>query len=155
MTAVVGMGHHGLTVTDPDRTARFFVEVLGFRLGARVELDERFSSQVSGVEGVTIAARFLEGPGVVVELLHYRGQGPAPGRPRPSDPGSAHLALYVDELVRVVAQSTAYGWRPAGRVVEITRGPRAGGLAVYLTDADGAVVELVQRPATPSSGPLR
>ena len=150
MTAV-GLGHHGLTVTEPERTARFFVEVLGFRVGALVELDERFSSQVSGVDGVTIVARFLEGPGVVVELLHYRGQGQAAARPRPADPGSAHLALYVDELARVVAQSASYGWRPAGRVVEITRGPRAGGFAVYLTDADGAVVELVQRPATPAS----
>jgi catechol 2,3-dioxygenase-like lactoylglutathione lyase family enzyme len=150
MTAVA-MGHHGLTVTDPDRTERFFVEVLGFRPGPRVELDERFSSEVSGVDGVTIIARFLEGPGVVVELLHYRGQGPAVARPRPADPGSAHLALYVEELARVVAHSASYGWRPAGRVVDITRGPRAGGLAVYLTDADGAVVELVQRPATPEA----
>lgn len=153
MTAV-GMGHHGLTVTDPDRTARFFVDVLGFRPGARVELDEEFSSEVSGVDGVTITARFLDGPGVVVELLHYRGRGPTVGRPRPADPGSAHLALYVDALAGVVARSASYGWRPAGRVVDITRGPRAGGLAVYLTDDDGAVVELVQRPATGASHQL-
>lgn len=144
--SAVAVGHHGMTVRDPARTERFFVDVLGFRRAQRVELDRAFSSGVSGVEGATIAVQFLDGPGITVELLRYRGVSTDAVRPSPADPGSAHLALYVAGLDEIVKKAAPLGWRPAGRVMDITVGPRVGGRAVYLTDDDGAVVELVEPP---------
>ncbi|MCR1783669.1 hypothetical protein KVF89_14100 [Nocardioides carbamazepini] len=74
--SVIAVGHHGLTVGDPDRTER----------------------------------------------------------------------MLVDDLDDVLARAAGLGWRPAGRVMGITTGPRAGGRAVHLTDDDGVVVELVEPP---------
>lgn len=150
---IVAVGHHGMTVSDPARTERFFVELLGFRPGARVQLDRSFSAGVTGVDDVTIAVRFLEGPGIVVELLKYDGADPGAGPARPVDPGSAHLALHVDDLDHLVACAPALGWRPAGQVMDITTGPRVGGRTVYLTDDDGALVELVEPPVTAGQAP--
>ncbi|MCU1478632.1 MAG: hypothetical protein JWQ64_3325 [Subtercola sp.] len=144
---VQGVNHHGITVADLNRSAAFFVDVLGFARGATVELDETFSAGVTGVEGAIITVTFVEGPGITVELLQYR----APDdrmvvTARPCDVGSAHLALFVDDVEAVVDASVRAGWNLAGVIQPIVTGPRAGGKAAYLRDADGTTLELVQRP---------
>jgi catechol 2,3-dioxygenase-like lactoylglutathione lyase family enzyme len=139
--------HHGMTVASIDAALGLFVGVLGFTPSERIELDEEFSAGVTGVEGARISVVFVETPGLAVELLSYAGTADRPvHRPRPCDPGAAHLALYVDDLDAVAAAAEGAGWRLAGSVMPITTGPRKGGRAAYLTDAGGSVVELVQRP---------
>lgn len=148
MSAVEGLNHHGITVADIDRSLRFFVDVLGFDRGATVELDEEFTSTVTGVRGSTLKAVFVHGPGVDIELLQYHEPGPHPGEPlSTSRPGSAHLALFVDDIRGIVDAANAVGWAVAGAIAPIASGPRAGGHAAYLRDADGVTVELVERPA--------
>jgi catechol 2,3-dioxygenase-like lactoylglutathione lyase family enzyme len=143
------LAHHGITVRDLDRELAFFVGVLGFTASPRIDLDEEFSSGVTGIAGARISVRFLEIPGLHVELLQYDGPADRPTSVhRPSDPGAAHLALYVDDVRSVVAAAAETGWHLAGAVQPITVGPRAGGRAAYLTNRDGAVVEVVQRPTT-------
>lgn len=146
----VEFAHHGITVTDLAASAEFFREVLGLRPGPRVDLDESLSSGITGIDGAVISAVFLEGPGLTVELLQYHGpelRGTV--TTRPCDAGSAHLALYVDDVRRLVDRAAPYGWSPSGDIAPITTGPRAGGSAVYLRDRDGAVLEFVQRPRPP------
>ncbi|MCW2830769.1 MAG: Glyoxalase/bleomycin resistance protein/dioxygenase [Aeromicrobium sp.] len=144
----IELAHHGITVTALDASASFFVDVLGFEVSPRIDLDETFSAGVSGVPGALISVVFVQRPGVPVELLQYQGPSErASVTTRPCDAGSAHLALYVDDVRDVVGRAAGYGWTPLGAVQLITTGPRAGGLAVYLHDPDGAVLELVQRPA--------
>lgn len=147
-TVTVELAHHGITVTDLQASANFFAHVLGFVPGPRIDLDETFSAGVTGIPGARISVVFLEGNGIAVELLQYHGPDDrTAGRARPCDAGSAHLALYVADVRSVVERAAAHGWRPAGAVQPIVTGPRAGGLAVYLRDGAGAVLELVQRPA--------
>lgn len=144
---IEAVNHHGITVTDLDASARFFVDVLGFTRGATVDLDETFSAGVTGVPGAVIRVVFVEGPGITVELLQYLA--PADRTvvtSRPCDVGSAHLALFVDDVEGVVEASGAEGWQLAGVIQPIVTGPRAGGLAAYIRDADGVTLELVQRP---------
>lgn len=144
------LAHHGITVVDLEASSAFFADVLGFARRPRIDLDETFSSGVTGIAGARISVVFLEGPGFAVELLQYDGPPDrAQGRSRSCDAGAAHLALYVDDVVDVVRRAEPHGWRPAGAVQPINVGPRSGGLAVYLRDEAGAVVELVQRPAAP------
>lgn len=144
---VEGVNHHGITVSSVDRALEFFVGVLGFEPGATVDLDETFAAGVTGVEGARIRVAFARGPGIDVELLQYLA--PADRTKidaRPCDVGTAHLALFVDDIAAVAAASAALGWRLAGNVQPITTGPRAGGRAAYLRDGDGTTIELVERP---------
>jgi catechol 2,3-dioxygenase-like lactoylglutathione lyase family enzyme len=150
---IEGVNHHGITVSDLDRSLEFFVGVLGFEPGPTVDLDEEFSSGVTGVGGARIKVAFVRGPGIDVELLQYLG--PDDRRAvdaRPCDVGSAHLALFVDDIAAVVSASEPAGWRLAGVVQPITTGPRAGGSAAYLRDADGITIELVERPVSAGAG---
>jgi len=156
LISAVELAHHGITVTDLEASARFFSEVLGLEAGPRIDLDEAFSAGVTGVAEARISVVFMQGPGLAVELLQYHG--PDDRRSvdaRPCDAGAAHLALYVDDLRRVVSGAADHGWTPMGAVQPITIGPRAGGLAVYLREPNGAVLELVQRPTRVRGSTMR
>ncbi|MGK0741929.1 VOC family protein [Leucobacter sp. Z1108] len=144
---VVGCGHFGVTVSDIECTKAFFVEVLGFSTGAEVSLSPDFCSSVTGVADAQIEACFVEGHGIVVELLRYRApddRGRIEGRS--CDSGAAHLAFYVTSITGILAEASAYGWQAAGVPTAITVGPRAGGKACYVTNADGIVLEFVELP---------
>ena len=144
---VEGVNHHGITVTDIEKSVEFFVGVLGFQSGPTVELDETFSAGVTGVEGAVIKVAFVEGPGINVELLQYLAPADrSVVRARPCDVGSAHLALFVDDVDAIVEAATQAGWELAGVVQPIVVGPRAGGRAAYVRNSDGTTLELVQRP---------
>lgn len=144
------MAHHGITVTDLEASVAFFADVLGFVPRPRIDLDEPFSAGISGVTGASISVVILECAACTVELLQYHGpESRTSGQVRPCDAGAAHLALYVENVVALVERAAPHGWFPAGTVEPITVGPRSGGVAVYLRSGDGAIVELVQRPAAP------
>lgn len=146
-TFVEGLNHVGFTVADLDRTLAFFIDVLGFSPGARVELDEEFAAGVTGVANARISVAFAHGPGVDVELLQYAGDLREPARtPSPADVGAAHLALFVSGIEAIAEAAAHVGWYLAGAIQPITTGPRAGGRAAYLRDGSGATVELVEKP---------
>lgn len=141
------LAHHGITVSDLDATSAFFADVLGFLAQERIDLDEAFSAGITGIQGAAISVVHMQGPGFTVELLQYHGPADRKSASiRPCDAGAAHLALYAPNLRDVVDRAAAYGWLPAGDIQLIATGSRRGGRAVYLHDADGAVLELVQRP---------
>lgn len=146
---VQAVAHHGITVARMDRALDFFVGVLGFEPQPELQLEESFAAGVTGVAGARIRVVFVQAPGLMIELLEYlappdrRASGA-----RPCDAGSSHLALSVTGIESLVDAAVEAGWRLAGEIRTIVVGPRAGGLAAYLTDDDGTVVELVQHPVT-------
>ena len=80
-----------------------------------------------------------------LELFEYvnpRGQA---YRPRPCDPGSAHLALLVDDLSAIYEKLKA-DVSILSPPVLIDAGPNRGGYAVYLRDPNGILIELFQPP---------
>jgi glyoxylase I family protein len=144
---VEAANHFGITVSDLAQCLQFFVGVLGFTAGATVELAEEFSAGITGVDGAVIRVAFVEGPGVTMELVQYLSPPQRmPVRTQPNDVGSAHLAFFVDNLAGIVAASERAGWHLAGAIQPIAVGPRAGGRAAYIRNADGTTLELVQRP---------
>lgn len=144
---VVGANHFGITVSDIDRTRRFFIDVLGFIAGQTVDLDLAFSEGVTGVTGAVIRVAFVDGPGVTIELVQYLAPiDRTPAGTFPNDVGSAHVAFFVDDVEAIVTTAIRAGWRLAGTIQPIVAGPRTGGKAAYIRDADGTTLELVQRP---------
>lgn len=147
---VEAANHWGITVSSLEKSLDFFVGVLGFAPGATVDLDESFSAGITGVENAVIRVAFVEGPGVTIELVQYLAPARLVTQHRsPSEVGSAHLAFFVDDIDAIVLAAAPSGFSLAGTVQNIRVGPRAGGRAAYLRDADGTTLELVQRAPNP------
>ena len=116
---VIGLDHYALLSSDPERTTRFYTEVVGLEVGFRPELS---------FPGVWLYA----GPEPVVHVIF--------GKPIPSrDTGAVdHLALKatgdVDEtLGRLKSRGVEYSMRHL---------QRTGVTQVFFRDPDGVGVEL-------------
>jgi lactoylglutathione lyase len=63
---------------------------------------------------------------------------------RTANPGTAHVAFYVDDLDALFAELRGRGVKAVSEPVTPTIGPNKGGRAVYMIDPDGIRVELIQ-----------
>jgi len=123
---------HVEIVTDQlERTARFYIDVLGFTLKARDRI-ERSSL------GVPIDLVYLDLGGTVVELISYEGASIDPA-PRAEHLGYRMIALEVDDM----QEATDY-LRTKG--VEIVWGPRVRETysRAEIRDPNGYHIELRQ-----------
>jgi glyoxylase I family protein len=123
---------HVEIVTDqPQRTERFYTEILGFRVKARQQIER------SGL-GVPMQLAYLELGGTVVELITYQGAAldPAPATERL---GYRMIALEVDDM----AEAAEF---LKGKGVDIVWGPRTGPnyARAEICDPNGFRIELRQ-----------
>ena len=111
---VGGIHHVGLTVGDLDRARWFFEEVLGLPLR---DAGDDASPAIDRIVGMTdVRLRYAEydlGAGQVLEVLAYVSPEGTPLTQDVNDPGSAHLALEVDDIEEAYARHRrARGGRP-------------------------------------------
>jgi glyoxylase I family protein len=143
------LSHIGLCVADLARSLRFYCEGLGFRELARLDIGGEPTATLLGIPGVELEARYLERDGTRLELLHYPVPGATGGdAARPMNAcGFTHLSFRVADLDAATELLLGLGGRPlaATRVGN----PRLGMGAVFLTDPDGARIELVEGPGDP------
>jgi catechol 2,3-dioxygenase-like lactoylglutathione lyase family enzyme len=145
---IVGAHHTSFTVAQLDGSLAFFRDRLGLEVVSRREVHDDYFGRVVGLPGCRVRAALLRVPGSDhhVELFEYLTP---PGRactPRPCDPGSAHLALLVDDLPALYQRLRAGGVSFLSEPVAIDAGPNAGGYGVYLRDPNGVLIELFQPP---------
>lgn len=150
--AIVGAHHTSFTVSELDRSVAFFRDMLGFELLYVREIDAAYFGEIVGHPGAFVRAALFRLPGGAhhLELFQYFRPAGQEHRPRPCDPGSAHLSLFVDNLGEMYAELSAKGISFFSRPVAITAGANRGGLGVYLHDPNGILIELFQPPPTPS-----
>lgn len=144
--AILRLTHIGLCVADLARAQRFYCEGLGFAPCGELHIAGEPTSTLLRLPDVDLHAVYLERDGVRLELLHYRVPG-AQGDAMPramNTRGLTHLSLRVDDLDGTLTALVALG----GRVLEASRiaVPAFGTEAVFLTDPDGTLIELVQAP---------
>jgi catechol 2,3-dioxygenase-like lactoylglutathione lyase family enzyme len=140
------MSHIGICVSDWRRSLGFYSDGLGFQKTGELRVEGEPSETLLRLSGVSLRAIYLERDGVRIELLHYEGPG-AVGEPEPrpmNQLGLTHLSLRVDDLDAACANLEATG----GMVLKDTRieMPAAHTRAIFLTDPDGTLIELVQQP---------
>lgn len=133
----VVFNHVGCCVRDLERSRRFYVELLGFRVEHELRVPDEPSARLLGLEPpVGLRACYLRRDGFVLELLHYAGVGTTPVRARPmNEPGLTHLSVSVDDPAAVCARVPELG----GEVLHATD----IGSAVFVRDPDGQLVELL------------
>lgn len=151
--ALLRLTHVGICVSDLERSVRFYRDGLGFRVRSRLEMGGEPAATLLQLPDVDLAAVYLERDGTRIELLHYRAPGHLDAEsPRPMNRlGLTHLSLRVDAL-----DATLEGLRAVGaRVVAPSRIdiPGFDAAAVFVTDPDGTMIELVQAPGDPEVPP--
>ena len=144
--AQLRVSHVGICVSDWKRSLRFYHDVLGFRYVRELELSGEPGSTLLQLEDVDFRAITLEREGVRIELLHYERPGHVCGQiPRPMNQlGLTHLALRVDDLDATVKELEEA--RVDVREETSIEVPEANAKAVFITDPDGTLIELVQLP---------
>ncbi len=124
---------------------RFYREAFGFRDVHELEVKGEPSDTLLRIKGVALRAIYLERDGTVIELLHFASPGSSgnPDTPRPLNRhGLTHLSFQVEDMETVLAEVARYG----GRALDDTRiAVSAEIAAVFCTDPDGTLIELVQR----------
>ena len=140
--------HLGLTVSDIERSIRFYRDVLGMELiRRRPHVAADYVSRQTGYEGLELnVASFKVGEESrqSLEVVQYMNHVGPPSDPATNRAGSSHLCLLVDDLRSCYADLLAQGVRFKSEPVTITSGPNEGGLVVYLYDPDGYTLELFQ-----------
>ena len=131
--------HLGQCVTDLDRSRRFYVEVFGFEVEREIQPPDTPSDQLLRLPPpLGMTACYLRRDGLVLELLHFAGDGATPRacvERTMNDPGLTHISVSVDDLAATGALVREYG----GEVLDDTN----IGLAVFVRDPDGQLVELL------------
>jgi lactoylglutathione lyase len=145
---VVSYHHSGLTVTDIERSLLFWGDGLGLELDRRQEREGGYVESITGESGVHMLQAHLRSPdsSLRVELLQFLSPVGRSLDGLPRDPGHGHVAVVCEDLPAVVERLLAAGGIVRGRPVEIDAGINQGWTAVYVTDTDGHVVELMEPP---------
>lgn len=143
----LSVGHVGITVSDLDRSVRFYRDALGFEVSRPVQVSGPFFEKVTGVPGCVIDVVFARGLGHIIELLCFRA--PADRKTstlRSCDPGFWHLCLKVKDIEQAVRAIRASGYEALSEVQTAVDPPAQGLRVVYARDPDGVVLELIEEP---------
>ena len=139
--------HHSFTVSDMDRSIRFYRDLLGLELiqdAVRANLESY--DRIVGYKNVDLRIAMLreqEGD-FILELIQYRNP---PGKVREMQNyyvGASHVCFLVDNLEAEYKRLSAAGVRFTSPPVDIVREGKLLGCTLYLIDPDGITVELDQ-----------
>ena len=120
----------GLTVSDLERSMRFYTEVLGFKVDSRVPAQGPATEYLLGLTG-----NVREDTLVVIRQ----------GTIQPGATTFGRIVMVVPSGRKMAERVAAAGFPPA-RIVDGTN---------IVKDPDGYTIELYQRPAAPAPAPAR
>ena len=150
---IVGFNHTSFTVTDLDRSVRFWTEALGFdaaSVGPRVG---DWQERVTGVPGASIRVAHLYGHGSHIELIQYVSGAREAPRIEPSMACAAHVCFDVTDIAAMWDRLVGAGAEPQGEIALVDNGPVRGLKAGYLRDPGGIIIELVETPPQDGQAP--
>lgn len=133
------LNHVGHCVHDLDRARRFYEEALGFTFEREIRPPDEATTKLLQLEApVGLRAAYLRLGSFRLELLTYDDREPVPPRRRRlDDPGLTHLSIGVDDPHALLDRIRDLG----GSVVEESD----IGVAVFVRDPDGQLIELLPR----------
>ena len=141
---ITGVHHVSFTVSDMERSLRFYRDCLGFEILNDRTVSGPFPEKVSALSGAHMRIIHLKGHGQGLELIqYYQPEGHAPA-PRTCDVGSAHICYIVDDIDHEIERLREYGARFLSPAATVEGGPNAGNRMVYFLDPDGIPMELTQ-----------
>jgi catechol 2,3-dioxygenase-like lactoylglutathione lyase family enzyme len=148
ITRVVSIG---FTVSDMDRSVKFFHEVLGFKKISDTEVQGSFYENLEGIFGLRMRIVRMQLGDEAIDLTDYLTSG---GRPIPDDARSNDLSFQHIAIV-VANMDEAYAHLRKYKVMHVSTGPQtipasnqaaAGIKAFYFHDPDMHNMELIYFP---------
>jgi catechol 2,3-dioxygenase-like lactoylglutathione lyase family enzyme len=141
--------HTGLTVSDLDRSLRFWRDALGMEVVMRQEKEGGYLARVVSEPEAHVRMAHLVFPGTEgprVELFQYLAPDAAAHRLRPPEVGFAHICLACEGIEELLEALTAAGGSAYSDVADVDTGANAGSRCVYVRDPDGHTIELFELP---------
>ena len=144
-----GLHHIGLTVSDLERSIRFYRDLIGLPVRERDELSGGQVEGVTGVAGSKLRIADLDfGSGRTLELTQYLAPVGGSVHPQPMDSGHTHIGIEVGDIEAVYQRLVAASVVTRSQPTELRdAGPFwTGAKVLHALDPDGVTVELVQMP---------
>jgi glyoxylase I family protein len=143
---IQGVHHTCITVSNLERSLKFYRDVLGLEL-VLTEESERSGddrSKALGVAKAKVKLAILRADGAQVELIEYVT---AQGRPydrNNNDVGAMHIAFHVRDIDAVYERMLEHGVRFTSPPATIPAGPMEGWRWTYFFDPDGVSLEIIE-----------
>lgn len=147
---VIGLDHVSVSCANLDRSLAFYHHLLGIPVRDRGRIEDGSTAEILGVDHVTARYADLDlGDGRTLELLAYEEPAGDPLAVEVHRPGAGHLSLRVECIDALCDRLQAAGSSTASPApVTITEpGFWHDARVLYVSDPDGAVVELIEWPA--------
>jgi glyoxylase I family protein len=147
MARVRQLDHLAITVTDLERSVRFYKDLLGLREVERHCLDdERISTLVaqSGVVLTVVRLQSPDTPEVLLDLQQYVSPPASLSNAALGMANHGHFCFRVDDLDRTHRELGARGVEFVSEPVVFDL-PEEVVKVVFLKDPDGMILELVER----------
>lgn len=143
MKKVDGLTHVGITVSDLERSIKFYEKNFGFKMVRRAEFDEAFfaaAPTLYGLTNTTCPVAVMAAPdGVQIELFQFTPQMNKEYIPW-NRVGITHIALVTDNVLNMCEQLHKNN-------VEFCMDPLQrddGGYWVFMRDPDGNMIEVME-----------
>ncbi|MEM9048937.1 MAG: VOC family protein [Pseudomonadota bacterium] len=148
-----GVDHIGLTVPDVPQAIGFFTDILGCRkataFGPFRDDEGSFMADLLDVHPRAVINEITLlrcGFGANIELFDYEAPDQETVRPRNSDIGGHHIAIYVDDIAAAAEYLQGKGIRTLLGPLPVTEGPAAGQTVLYFFAPWGLQMELISYP---------
>ena len=146
---VVGVHHTSRSVSDMERSLRFYRDLLGMEVVLDTEMEGEMLEREVALQGARLRLVELGGEGQpLLELLEYYEPKPKAWDDdlRPCDTGAHHVALTIDDIGAAYERLLEAGVEFTCPPQEVDAGYFAGHRTVYCYDPDHLIVELWELP---------
>jgi catechol 2,3-dioxygenase-like lactoylglutathione lyase family enzyme len=148
-----GVDHIGMTVPDLAEAETFFADVLGcskaLSFGPFRDDQGTFMQDLLDVDPRAVIEQITMmrcGFGSNIELFKYTAPDQKNVRPRNSDIGGHHVAIYVDDIKAAAEYFKAKGIRTLLGPLPVNEGPAAGQAILYFFAPWGLQMEAISYP---------
>ncbi|WZH52330.1 MAG: VOC family protein [Nocardioides alkalitolerans] len=139
--------HVGIQVRDLAVSLPFYRDQIGLEVVAEWLVEDPTTREAIDLPQASLNMAVLRLPGTnaYMEVIEYQNVGRMPIDPYHPNPGTCHIAWYVDDIDELYARLVSLGLDPVSRrVVPIDGGPLDGGKVIYMTDPDGIRIEFLE-----------
>ncbi len=138
---ITSHNHSSFTVSDLERSIRFYRDIIGFKVDTEIEVEGEAIQQITGFPDARLKVAHLLLGDFRLELIQYLSPEGKAIDPATCNVGSGHIGFNTDDADRTYRELQAMGVRFKGAPVAAAPGrPKVA----YFLDPDGITLELCQ-----------